>query len=126
MRTFVCTLVILGVLIGGIAVYEVVLVHQEKEFDLLVQGMKKAIAEREESQADDYISQMEEKWDSSKNMLMAFSEHQDLDDTEERLKNLRSAYLYKDWQEMYKELEVFSMLLKNGFQSSKPTLTNIL
>lgn len=126
MRIFVGAVTALLVLIGAIVTYEAVLVHLESDFDKNIEELSQAIEKEQTEKAGECISQMEEKWDSTRNLLMAFSEHSDLDKTEERLKNLRSAYRYTDWQAMYKEMNVFSMLLKNGFDSSKPTLANIL
>ncbi len=126
LKTFIGTMVLLGVLIGSIIVYDWILANKEQNFDALAQGLQQAITQQELEEANNYITKMEENWNTTRNMLMAFSEHEDLNNAEERLKNLRSAYVYKDWQEMYKELEVFQMLLKNEFESAKPTLTNIL
>ena len=126
LKTFIGTMLLLVVLIGSIIVYDWILANKEQNFDALAQGLQQAITQQELEEANNYITKMEENWNTTRNMLMAFSEHEDLNNAEERLKNLRSAYVYKDWQEMYKELEVFQMLLKNEFESAKPTLTNIL
>ena len=126
MRVFIGAVAAFLILIGAIVTYEAVLTHLEADFDKNITALSDAVSEKDKEKTDKCISEMEQKWDSTRNLLMAFSEHSDLDKTEEHLKNLRSAFRYGDWQAMYKEMNVFSMLLKNGFESSKPTIANIL
>lgn len=126
MRVFIGAVTALLVLIGAIVSYEAVLMHLEADFDKNITELSSAIEKEQKEKAGECILKMEKKWDSTRNLLMAFSEHSDLDKTEEHLKSLHSAYRYTDWQAMHKEMNVFSMLLKNGFDSSKPALANIL
>lgn len=106
--------------------YQAVSSATEKDISHFSENLEAEIREQNLKNAENTFVMLNDKWKSTRNLLMAVSEHADLDRVEEHLKNIGSCLKYANFEDAYKELILFKMLLKNIFLNSKPTLTNIL
>lgn len=125
MRIFIVSAVIFVLLLGVVVGYQAVSSVTEKNVLGLAENLENEIAKQDTSSKDTF-SLLYHKWKSTRNLLMSVSEHADLDKVEEHLENIGSGLKYNNFEDAYREVKVFKMLLKNIFLNSKPTLTNIL
>lgn len=125
MRIFIVSAVIFVLLVGVVVGYQLVSSATEKKVLGLAENLENQIASQDTS-AQKTFSKLYDKWKSTRNLLMSVSEHADLDKVEEHLENIGSGLKYQNFEDAYREVKLFKMLLKNIFLNSKPTLTNIL
>ena len=125
MRVFIVSAVIFVLLLGVVVGYQLVSSATEKKVLGLAENLENQITTQDTSSKDTF-SLLYHKWKSTRNLLMSVSEHADLDKVEEHLENIGSGLKYNNFEDAYREVKVFKMLLKNIFLNSKPTLTNIL
>ena len=126
MRIFIISAIIFAVLVGIVGSYLIVASLTEKDISVLVEKIESEIEEQNIKSAESTFTELDDKWKSTRNLLMSVSEHADLDRVEEHLENIGSSLKYANFEEAYKELSLFKILLRNIFLNSKPTLTNIL
>ncbi len=126
MKAFIISAIIFALLVGIVVSYQVVSSVTEKNISYLAENLENEIAEQNIKNAETTFAELNDKWKSTRSLLMSVTEHADLDRVEEHLKNIGSGLKYGNFEDAYKELNLFKMLLKNIFLNSKPTLTNIL
>ncbi len=126
MKAFIISAIIFAVLIGVVVSYQAVSSVTERDISYLSEKLENEIEEQNMKSAETTFVMLYDKWKSTRNLLMSVTEHADLDRVEEHLKNIGSSLKYNNFEDAYKNLNLFKMLLKNIFLNSKPTLTNIL
>lgn len=89
-------------------------------------ALEKSILERNGENARGILSEIQTEWNKRQPLLMAFTDHAELNMINERLTNIKSGLLYEDYPMMYKELAVLKEQVKYVVKSAYPTPTNIL
>ncbi|MBR4030327.1 MAG: DUF4363 family protein [Clostridia bacterium] len=126
MRVFTISAIAFAVLLIIVFVYQAVSSKAEQDILSLTSVLEKGIAEENINSVSETFASLQDKWKSTRKLLMAVSEHSDLDRVEEHVKNIGSELKYENFEDAYKEVQLFKMLLHNIFSISQPTLTNIL
>lgn len=126
MKTFVGAMIAFLILISGIVVYGVYMEKNKQEFLYLLEETEKNVYKEDAESSQKYLSEIEKRWKDTKNLLMAFCDHQDLVAIEEHLKSIKSALIYSDFKEAHSEIVIFRIFLMYAFEGTTPSLTNIL
>ena len=125
MKAFICAVVALCLLTGGIAWFcmEVdkvctSLLHDAELLETMILNEEAVPAER-------LISDMQKSWEHHTALFMAFSEHSEINSVTDSLSNMKNHIFFGDFESAYCSLSVFKHKVSYISDDSKPTLINI-
>ena len=125
MKVFICAVIALCVLTGGIAWFcmEVdkvctSLLHDAELLETMLLNEEAVPAQR-------LISDMQKSWEGHTALFMAFSEHKDINSVTDSLADINNRIFFRDFTAAYCTLSDFRHRVSYISDDSKPTLINI-
>lgn len=126
MKSFICSVLVLILVILGICYYEYSVGKYKAEIDSMIKSIEQSVYDENIDSARKDIDKLNDRWDKIKNVLMMFNDHKDLNEMSQTLRMLKAFSEFEEYDEMYSNLETFKLLFSQAVESSKPTLANIL
>ncbi len=126
MKTFIIALLVLVVLISGILTYCSYLKTTENDLRASINKIVEAINKNDWKKSyESYIS-LEKLWDENEGVLAMFNDHEELDEIELALGDLKESIFYEDSEHAQKAITEMKILLERLIKNESLSLGNIL
>lgn len=126
MKVFICALLALCLLVTGIACFCVQLDNLCNTLLQKADTLEAEILNENKEDAQKLLSEMQAEWENKTPLLMAFTEHSEINGVTDRLTGIENGLLYNDFAIAYRELSTFKHHISCISQSSVPSIINIL
>lgn len=126
MKTFITAITVTILLLSGITSYLIYHNNTTKTFSDLTTKIISSVSKEEWDMCEEHIQKFEDKWKKQKNVLSAFTDHEDLDSVEQTLKELKESIRYKNKEDTSRYASVLLTMIERLEKNELPTWENIL
>ena len=126
MKTFIISLVVLGVLLIGINIYSFYLEDAVGEIEKCFVDISDMVYEKEWEKCIKKTEKLLDVWRKNEPILAMFNDHEDVDNIKLSIGELKESVLHKNYEETFKTLAEAKILLERIRKNETLSLENIL
>lgn len=126
MKTFIISLMVLAILITGVCVYSVYLEKTMSDLQDNLDRLLDCLNEEQWDKCVDEIDRLSKKWKKNEPVLSMFNDHEDIDNINLSVSDLKESIACKDMEHTLKSLKETKILLERIRKNETLSLENIL
>lgn len=126
MKTFIISLVVLAILITGVCVYSVYLDKTMSDLQENLECLLDCINKEQWDKCENEINCLSKNWEKNEPILAMFNDHEDIDNINLSVSDLKESIACKDTEHTLKSLKETKILLERIRKNETLSLENIL
>lgn len=125
MKTYIFAMILLLIIILILVVNFLSIEKKSNELNNVLDKLEKSIEEKNTQNVEKHLNEAISFWNGKKDLLLAFSNHKDLDDISQTFSKLKARIEQNRYDEAIEEIRLAKLYLEDIAKNEFPSLSNI-